>query len=44
MENFKDVENVTIIDHPLIKHKITMLRPQNIHNFATENLIKVLRK
>ena len=26
MENFKDVENVTIIDHPLIKHKITMLR------------------
>ncbi|MBR1571388.1 MAG: uracil phosphoribosyltransferase [Lachnospiraceae bacterium] len=26
MENFKDVENVTILDHPLIKHKITMLR------------------
>lgn len=26
MENLKDVENVTIIDHPLIKHKITMLR------------------
>ncbi|MBO6155548.1 MAG: uracil phosphoribosyltransferase [Lachnospiraceae bacterium] len=29
MENFKDVENVTIIDHPLIKHKITKLRDKS---------------
>ncbi|MCR5145465.1 MAG: uracil phosphoribosyltransferase [Lachnospiraceae bacterium] len=29
MDKFENVENVTILEHPLIKHKITMLRDKN---------------
>ena len=38
--NFKDFKNVTILEHPLIKHKITLLRDKNTFTSEFRNLVE----
>lgn len=38
--NFKDFKNVTILEHPLIKHKITLLRDKNTFTSEFRKLVE----
>ena len=42
MEHFENMENVFILDHPLIQHKISRLRDENTGTNEFRNLIEVI--